>query len=319
MPHQWQEALDLKDLKGWGDDHPTWKREYLGHWIATADGLVYSYTGFKDNPLPGPGEVGRTTWRPVQTGENPTGLPVDGGPWHLVMGLDVGFNDPTALVVGAWSESHPELREVHSEKHAHLLIDDIVDLIQRNIDRFGRPETISVDTGGSLAKNFAETLVQRYGLPVLPAKKVEKNDYIELLNSDFQMGRVKIIPNSELEEQLLAVQWDLSKAGREELAHRGKLREDPSCPNDVTDAFLYMWRECHHHFARKNDPGPAPGTLEWWQEREKLALARARAEVSADIRARDSGRSNILTRDTIPFGGSARPTAVPWRLRSGDS
>lgn len=301
MPHQWQEALDLKKLKGWSDDHPTWQREYLGRWIATAEGLVYRYSQFKHTTMPDGSP--RVNWRPEFSDGNILGLPADKGPWHLVMGMDVGYEDPLAITVAAWSETCGELRHIHDVKMPHLLVDEAVSLLQEQIDRFGRPELIAVDTGGSMAKSFAETLIQRYGLPVVAAKKTEKFDYIELMNSDFAMGRIKIIPGSNLEEQLESVQFDLSKGAREELAHKGKLKEDPACPNDVTDAFLYMWRECHHHFSKApGDTGPPVGSIEWWEEREKKAYSAACTQAQLDKKRSDEGRKHMLTRENLPFG-----------------
>lgn len=298
MPHQWAEALDLKAMKGWGSDHPTWRREYLGEWTTSQEGLVYRYGDFKD----------RCTWRPEYTDQNPTGLDPSDGPWHLVMGLDVGYEDPTALVVAAWSESRGELRQIWEEKRSHLLIPDMIALVQDAIARFGYPEVISVDTGGSMAKNFAETLSQRYGLPIQAADKHRKFEFIELLNGDFSMGRVKIIPGSHLEKQLESVQFDLSDSSKEDLAHRGKLREDPACPNDVTDAFLYLWRECHHHFSKAAATGPEPGSVEWWQARERAAYLAACRQHQLDKTGRDRG----LTRESLPFGTS--PVPQPWRV-----
>jgi hypothetical protein len=301
MAHQWSEALDLKAMKEWADDNPTWLREYMGRWTNTHDGLVYNYVEHRSTPE-------KVNWTPNPTEANPTGLPQDKGPWHLVMGLDLGYEDPTALVVGAWSSSHPELRHIHDEKHPHLLVPDVIDLVQRNIARFGMPETIAVDTGGSMGKSFAETLSRLYGLPVVAAKKQEKFEYIELLNGDFSTGRVKIRAGTALEEQLMSVQFDLSDGAKAELAHKGRLREDPSCPNDVSDAFLYMWRECHHHFAKQSPDQPRPGSLEWWEKREAAAYQAACRQHSVDEHNKGRG----LVRETVPFGNRRMPQAL-WR------
>lgn len=302
MAHQWNEALDLKALKGWDDDNPTWQREFLGKWTNTHEGLVYNYVEHRSTPE-------KVNWIPHPTEANPTGLPQDKGPWHLVMGLDLGYEDPTALVVGAWSESHPELRHIHDEKHPHLLVPDVIDLVQRNVAKYGMPEVIVVDTGGSMGKTFAETLSRLYGLPVIAAKKQEKFEYIELLNGDFATGRVKIIAGSSLEKQLESVQFDLSDGARAELAHKGRLREDPACPNDVTDAFLYMWRECHHFFAKKTPNSPEPGSLAWWEERERLSYLKACNQIAVDEYHARRG----LVRETIPFGRRGPDVPMPWR------
>jgi hypothetical protein len=301
MAHQWAEALDLKQMKQWADDNPTWQREYLGKWTNTHDGLVYNYVEHRSTP-------DKVNWQPQSTEDNPTGLPQELGPWHLVMGLDLGYEDPTALVVGAWSETHPELRHIYDEKHSHLLIPDVIDMIQRVIGVYGQPEVMVVDTGGSMGKSFAETLARVYGLPVVAAKKPEKFEYIEMLNGDFDRGRVKIIPGTKLEEQLLSVQFDLSDGARAELAHKGRLREDPACPNDVTDAFLYLWRECHHHFATSGPDKPPPGSTEWWEAREKAAYQAACRQYALDAENRNGG----LTRDNLPFGRITSPP-MTWR------
>lgn len=270
MAHQWAKALSTKRRKGWADDHPSWRREYLGEWVQTDDGLVYNYLACKAG--------GDCNWVPQRTPENPTGLPKELGPWRLVFGLDLGFQDPTALVVIAYSERVAEVRHVYDFKASHMVLEDVVGLVKTAIERFGRPDAMFADTG-NLGRMIVESLRMTYGISVEAAAKTDKNDHIEILNSEMKYGRVKIIPGTDLEDQLSTDAWDLSDNGKAELARMGRLKEDRKIPNDLTDAFLYAFRGCYHHFAKAlQDVGPEQGSVEWYQEQEKLALDKARRQ-----------------------------------------
>lgn len=293
LPHQWEEALITKAKQGWDDNHPVWRAEYLGEWTDTADGLVFRY-----GELRGRSEL---NWRPNCTAKNPSGLPVEGGPWRFIAGLDIGFEDATALVLAAYSPKLRQLRHVWDYSAKHLLVDDLAALIHDTEQRFcggARIECIYADTGG-LGKMLVETLIASHGFPIERAEKREKFDHIELLNSAFARGEVLVIENTVLEDQLLHVSWDLRGGSREEMAHAGRLREDPSVANDVADAFLYCFRGSLHRFgaAPMAEYLPDYGTPEWVRAWEKEQLRRARAE--------KPGR--VLTNSLPPAPWFARP------------
>ncbi len=257
-PHQWARALLDKESAGWTDDHPTWRREFLGEWVSDVRDLVYAYADARD-------KLGteNVCWRPPKfkdrAKDNPTGLPVEGAPWHMVLGIDFGYEDDSAFVMVAWSETWKQLRHVYDFKGSELPIDDFATEIQKGIDIYGQPEMMVADAQG---KQLIETMNQRYGWGIQAAEKREKFDFIELLNSDFMLGMVKIIPNSDLELELLGLQYDLSRDSKTILARTGKLREDPKCPNHLCDAFLYIWRWCYHYWAADRRSGLTPGTAE---------------------------------------------------------
>jgi hypothetical protein len=142
------------------------------------------------------------------------------------------------------------------------------------IERFGMPEAMVGDAGG-LGKVLVETLNQTYALPVIKAEKNEKYDHIELLNSDFHMGRIKIIEESDLANELCALQWDLSKLTKTALVRSGKLREDKECPNHLCDALLYLWRYSYHYWAKRNPDEPEWGTPAYFEKKEREAEERA--------------------------------------------
>jgi hypothetical protein len=184
----------------------------------------------------------------------------------------LGYVDESALVLAAYSEQSKELRHVYDFKAPGMTVDDFIDEVFAVIERFGRPDAIVADTAGGGSKMLIETLNQRYGLGIEPAKKTEKQDHIELLNSDFAGGRVKIIPGSDLAHELAGLQWDLSRESKMVLARTGRLREDPSCPNHLCDALLYLYRYSHHFWSEAPHAPVEYGTREWWAEYERKQL-----------------------------------------------
>lgn len=268
--HQWDDALRRKRNKKWADDDPTWLREYCGKWALSSDGLVSRYLLEKAS--------GKVTWVPESTPNNPTGLPQDRGPWRLVAGLDLGFESDTALVVAAYSTKYRELRHIYDKSQNHLLPDDVAELILAAQREFGLFERIFVDHGNNGGAMLLNMLIQKYGLPAEKSIKQLKHDGIELQNSGFARGEIKIIENTELERQLSSVQWDLESDNKENLARKGKLEIDRKCKKDAFDAFLYLFRGAMHHFSRDTDvvPEPEQGTAEWatkWNI-QQLELAR---------------------------------------------
>lgn len=280
VPGQWQRALSTKRRRGWSDDHPTWRREYLGEWVSDAADLVYSFARMR-------GE-GKCIWRPEDSEIGATGLPEASGPWHLLMGLDLGFVDDSALVLVAYSESVKELRHVYDFKAPGMDSQTFTEVVLDTIGTYGLPEMIVADVGGAGSKMIIEMLNARYGLSIQAANKREKQDHIELINGDFLADRIKIIPGSDLDHELCGLQWDLSNDSKTILARTGRLREDPSCPNHLCDALLYIWRFSYHYFAQSAPAALAVGTPDWWEAEEQRQMERA-------IRRRKLGRAN-------PFG-----------------
>lgn len=288
MPHQWEEALKKKRQMKWADNDPTWCREYLGHWAQGGVGLVFRYGAEK--------QLGRVTWHPERTEDNPTGLPAAGAPWRLIAGMDIGYEAPTAFVICAYSQKLRELRHVYDYSRRHMLVDDVAQMIYEAQERFGRIERIYADVG-NLGKMVVESLARDHGFPIERADKREKQDHIELLNSAFARGEIQIIENTPLEFQLLTNAWRLPDEKPEtfnDLARRGKLREDDAIPNDSTDALLYLYRGSLHHFgiAQPTDE-PVYGSPQWQVKWEKEQLAKARAKFAADAKATHYGTNSL--------------------------
>lgn len=279
-PDQWERALLNKRMQGWGDDHPSWRREYLGEWVESVSERVYSYA----DCLPD----GKVSW-PGGT------LPESEGPWHLILGLDFGYEDDFAMVVAAYGEHSGELRHVWDWKAPHLTFDRMVEEVEAATVRFGNFETIVADAGG-LGKVLVETMSAR-GLPIIRADKHEKFDYVELLNSDFHAGRVLIIPDTELHTELSGLQYDLSRGAKEHLARTGRLKESPRCPNHLCDALLYLWRYSYHAFGRAKASQVAVGSPDWWTQREAAIKKSVEGLASRELAAGHGEVDHLVTRE----------------------
>jgi hypothetical protein len=86
-------------------------------------------------------------------------------------------------------------------------------------------------------KQAVEEMRRRHSLPVRPANKTGKSDFIELMNGEFIQGRKRLAPAcaAHAEEHANLV-WDDRSDKRE---------EHPTCANRLADAALYAWRHCY--------------------------------------------------------------------------
>lgn len=267
IPHAWEEALEEKQREGWPDNHPVWLREYMGQWVATNDSYVYAYASLVVS------EPSRVQWEPERNRENKSGLP-SGHEYRYIMGLDLGFEDDFALVVGAYSLTDGHLYHVYDLKLQHQDVHQIAGHVQEVVHRFDNKIDAIVADNAGLGKMVVETLNRWHGLNIQPAEKREKFDFIELMNADFHSGKVRIIPDSDLDIELRTLQWDLSKHTREELVRTNRLRENPSLPNHLCDAWLYLWRYSYHTYATPAKPALLPGTPEHWEAWERASIER---------------------------------------------
>lgn len=285
VPHLWAEALEIKRIRGYGDDHPTWRREFLGQWVASLNRLVYRYIPTKHD----------------YTGD----LPV-GHEWRKVLALDIGFQDADAIVVWAYSPTAYDVYTVYAEKRTHLNITTLAKWLHEVSHAYcgDRPEVMTGDFGGLATKVFEE-LATIHGLPFEPAEKREKNDFIEIMNNEYDAGRIHIMFESEksvmengkpktLAGELLTNRW------LEKTIGTPKKVEDPKTPNDLCDAHLYGWRWCDHRRAQPPDRRPTAGSTEWWLEKQKADF-----EAAVTLHLKNRGDDDKLDRDWWSGGQDA--------------
>lgn len=233
VPHLTQEALMVKEKNGWSDDNPTWRREYLGQWVAVDNLQVYRFKPWEHTYVPNRVPSSSEVWQRV-------GLP-HAGPWHYCLGADIGFDDPFGLVLWAWSEADPCLYEVYSHGEPHLNVTGMAAATRDAHELIdGTPDVQVADRAG-LAKVVLDELAETHSIYYEPAEKTAKNDHIELFNDDLDAGRIKVVRDSPLAEQLSTHQWD-----ERTLDRTGKRVESRSTANDVADAGIYGFRAANH-------------------------------------------------------------------------
>lgn len=276
----WDQALDIKNRNGWTDDHPTWRREYLGHWVADDHRRVYRYRPHLHDYRP----CNDTRWGLPESFEQ-TG-------WRTVIGVDFGTRDGTAMVVWAYHPHEPGLWELYSDvrrvniqkvregdklvdRGERLSVTDIAEWYKELETQYGPFDGWPADPAG-LATMVMDTLAVEHGVYLEPAEKKEKLDHIDLFNNDLDAGLIHVRRGSPLSEELEAGKWDETKL------EKGKKEEDRSVPNDVADASLYAYRWCNHRRAKARVDVSQMYTTKWWEQYAQADLEAARK------RARDA-------------------------------
>jgi hypothetical protein len=233
-------------------ESPKVQREYFGNWVSDASSLVYQY------------DAAKSAW---------TGVLPKGHDWRYILGMDLGWRDPTAFVVGAYAKTHPDLFIVHAESHSHMLPTQIAEKVLEIKGQYNITRIIS-DTGGSMARNNVEEWNRRYGLGILPAEKTKKFDYIEHMNSEFYLGRIKVKPElTKLQNEWKTLVYEESE--KDVLRHDSRLKEHPGFANHLADACLYMFRESMHFRSKLPEAEPVPGTLDWLNKQQLDAKIKA--------------------------------------------
>lgn len=259
-------ALELKRRNGWSDDNPIWVREYLGRWMADDSKLVFRY------------EPGRNNWTPgARTAENPFGLP-EGHAWRFVVAADMGFHDPFALQVGAFSDTHPDLFQVYEYEAKKLTVGGVATAVRRVLELIDETdiEIMVADLQG-LGGMVVETLGAEHGIWFEKLEQRDKRDNIELVNSGLVDKRIWILGGSRLSEEMLYLAWD--KTGLKTLPHQ---------PNHNCDAWEGVGRYSRHLEATPAVVVPKRGTMEFLEAKER------EEEERLSQRARRRRRGNDL-------------------------
>lgn len=260
LPHAAEYLERLRADKGWGEDHPTYRREALGEWVRDDTALVYRYRR-------------ELNWIDAAP---------DGVTWTYLLGADLGFDDATGFVVWGWSPEIPELVALHAEKHQGWNTTQIGRRAQELVGEWGGFAAQVMDTGG-LGKMVAEEINQRYaGCQFIPAVKVEKWAHIELLNGDLESGRVKVAPGAKA----LAEEWELLLKD----TSKDVPIEDPRFDNHLADAALYAWRYGRQYCWTPEAPQPKQGTADWINEQARLEEQREAEALERELRGDDLWR-----------------------------
>ena len=244
MKKQWAEEIEeLRAANPNIDETPGFKQNYLGRWTIDDLGLVYSYQGGRNDFAKLPELDGKLAGR-----------------WHFVLGVDLGYDDPSAFTLCAYHDFDRCLYVLQSEKQARMDVTDVAAKI-RHIELLTKQQyrvdldTVVIDNAN---KQAVMEMRRRHDLHLTPANKTGKADFIELMNAEFTTGRIKlqVERTSPLVEEYGELIWDPRSTKRE---------EHPACNNHCTDATLYAWRHCYAYLSTTVTVGAAPGTPEWYR------------------------------------------------------
>lgn len=249
-------AKVLKE-KGWTEEHPTFRREYLGQWVIQTDLIVYPFVGK------------RNAFRAAE-------LPADRGRHRTVISVDLGWHDDTAIIVSTSHKNHPDVWYRSAWKSPHLLPGRIAAEVERRRQPLlvaGDAIELVIDTGGGGSKQIAEELKERYQLPFKAAEKKGKQLGIEMLRGGLMDGTVHADP---YECGPLLSEWSALPYNDDLSDHHDQY------PNHCADAALYGYRQHRLPYKPEHEP-PKPGSEEWHkQERIKeRAAAQKRARQRA--------------------------------------
>jgi hypothetical protein len=270
----WTAALKMKEDEGWSDDHPVWRREYLGLWAADDTEMVFKYRPHDDE-----GKL-FNAWDPdIDPSNGFAKLPGPADQWSYIYAMDEGYKDPFALNVFAFNRHDGDLLHVRAfesvnkagEKIAMyarvlanmLLGEEHVDKVLRRekVDH-KRPGGMIGHTGwpvamvGDIGEGLANELNNVYGIAVeRESRRADyKHDAIELTNGDFIDRRIFVLLKSPLHTQLGDLQWAIDDYGN--------LKENKGQANHSTDTLIYARQQAFHKFQLKRQDTKIPTALE---------------------------------------------------------
>ena len=232
MPNPQGFLTKLKKKREWDDNNPTYKREYLNHWVLDANSLWIRYNA----------NINHFTDLPKEHS------------WSYVMGVDIGHRDADAIAVVAWSDTSPISYLVEEQLKSKQGISDLVAMIERLQKKYGAYKIV-MDEGG-LGKKIAEDIRQRFACPLVAADKAHKQDNVEFLNDAMRLAKFKAKADSQFakDSYLVQIDWDKTTPTRTFL-------KGPH--SDIIDAVLYAFRESYAHLAVIESAKPHYGSREW--------------------------------------------------------
>lgn len=246
-----QDKLDeILRRKGWTEENPTFRREWLGEWVQDTSDLVYDFDENLHSFLELP----------------------ERREWLFVCGIDFGFRTGerdskkdlrdqkggTSLSVWAFSFEEPVAYEIETFKHPRMDATDVAHEWRRLARSYGG---FWKTVGDHSSRQLMEELRNRHGVPIEDAEKFEKSTYQRLMRDDLRHGRIRARSEQLLDEWSL-LYWDDSG-----------LREAPGQENHCSDAALYAWRALNHYLAEIPSEKPTPGSREWNKQQMDREIA----------------------------------------------
>lgn len=249
-PHvatQWQEEIDdIKKNRPLFMETALFRQWYLNQWVIDEDAKVYKFSNLLNQI---------------------SALPVFDSVYHYVLGVDLGHSpDPSAFVVGAYNEACSNILFIcHAEKHLKMDVTDVANKIKA-LDAIYHFDTKIIDGSNKMA---VEELNIRHKVNVIPADKLGKEHFINLMNAELIQRRIQLTPQAkELAAEMDTLVW---------VTDNGKVKEPrkehSSLPNHLCDAALYMWRFTFTYLHSIPEKPQNPRSQEVWEPAHLHKLA----------------------------------------------
>lgn len=159
--------------------------------------------------------------------------------WQLILGIDYGLKDDTALTLIAFAASCPRVYVIRSEKLNGKSPTEVAQWTKSWIEdckaQFGtEPHRVVADTQG-LGAGYADEAIKTFRLPIEPAKKENKRGYIKVLAGAFADNKIMFLKRGteQLRHELKNLYWEDDRM----------LKEHPTSINHCADSLLYAYRE----------------------------------------------------------------------------
>jgi hypothetical protein len=198
---------------------PEYYQEWLGEYYVDLENLVYKF-----NPLE------NVYTHDVQ--------PID-----CILGVDLGWNDETAMIVWGWNPNDPNLYQLDQFYEQKCDLDRVAEKV---LEFKAQYPIISVVIDSQNAQGI-KTIENRYQIGFTSADKMGKFEHIRLMNTDLRRGKIKfkedciwITEASKLKKKTTAKEGE-----------NGKVSEDPKAPNHMCDAGLYGYLQARHYWFRE--------------------------------------------------------------------
>lgn len=223
---------------------PSIRREYFGELAIDTNSLVYQYD---------------------PTRNHYESLP--NSKYTYILGIDLGFRDADALAVLAWSEASKHtylVEEVVTREQGITELVEQIEIIRKKYDI----SKIVMDTGG-LGKKISEEIIRRYQIPIQPAEKVRKFEYIELFNASMRTQQFMAKKDSLFAFDAFKVEWNRDKETPDKKVISDRYH------SDICEAVLYAWRESYSFTFTPPVTKPKWGTKEWAEQEEEAMYEQA--------------------------------------------
>lgn len=211
----------------------TYKQEYLGQWVLNTDRLVYKFDPQKNIT---------------------SKLPSHASDYTYLMGIDFGYNDSMGFTLGAYSKYDPNLYIVETYKRNKMLISDVEIKLKEFSEKYNISQYICDHSSQAV-----EELRSRLHYNFVYAEKKDKFNFISMMNSDLNSGKIKLLPNNDkLKAEWNSLLWDKKSS---------KPKELDSCENHLADSALYLWRYSKNYRAKQAPTIHQPNTESYLMNR----------------------------------------------------